>query len=57
VRLWKVELQKLADETGLTIKVRALPAGHVEMEQDREVRVNFCTARIRRREVVDSEEA
>ena len=27
VRLWKVELQKLADETGLTIKVRHDPPG------------------------------
>jgi hypothetical protein len=27
VRLWKVELQKLADETGLTIKVRHFPPG------------------------------
>ena len=27
VRLWRVELQKLADETGLTIKVRHYPPG------------------------------
>ena len=27
VRLWKVELQKLADETGLAIKVRHYPPG------------------------------
>jgi hypothetical protein len=27
VKLWKVELQKLADETGLTIKVRHYPPG------------------------------
>jgi hypothetical protein len=27
VRLWKMELQKLADETGLTIKVRHYPPG------------------------------
>jgi hypothetical protein len=27
VRLWKVELQKLADATGLTIKVRHYPPG------------------------------
>jgi hypothetical protein len=27
VRLWKVELQKLADETGLIIKVRHYPPG------------------------------
>jgi hypothetical protein len=27
VRLWKVELQKLADQTGLTIKVRHYPPG------------------------------
>jgi hypothetical protein len=26
-RLWKVELQKFADETGLTIKVRHYPPG------------------------------
>jgi hypothetical protein len=30
VRLWKVELQKLADDTGLVIHV-----GHIEVEQDR----------------------
>ncbi len=29
-RLWKVELQRLADETGLS-----LPAGHQQVEQDR----------------------
>ena len=33
VRLWKVELQKLADETGLTLH-SALSAGHIEVEQD-----------------------
>ena len=27
MRLWKVELQKLADETGLAIKVRHYPPG------------------------------
>jgi len=27
VRLWKVELQKLADETGLTIRVYQYPSG------------------------------
>jgi hypothetical protein len=27
MRLWKVELQKLADDTGLTIKVRHYPPG------------------------------
>ena len=27
VRLWKLELQKLADESGLTIKVRHYPPG------------------------------
>jgi hypothetical protein len=27
VRLWKVELQKFADETGLTVKVRHYPPG------------------------------
>jgi hypothetical protein len=35
VRLWKVELQKLADETGLVIQVHPLSAGHIEVEQDR----------------------
>jgi hypothetical protein len=35
VRLWKVELQKLADETGLMIRYPPLSAGHVEVEQDR----------------------
>jgi len=35
VRLWKVELQKLADETGLVIRVPPLSAGHIEVEQDR----------------------
>ena len=34
VRLWKIELQKLADETGLTIAVCHYRR-HVEMEQDR----------------------
>jgi len=33
VRLWKIELQKLADETGLVLNV--LSAGHLEVEQDR----------------------
>ena len=33
VRLWKVELQKFADETGLTIVVRL--ARHIQVEQDR----------------------
>ena len=27
VRLWKIELQKLADETGLTLQVRHYPPG------------------------------
>ena len=35
VRLWKVELQKLADETGLVHPRPPLSAGHVEVEQDR----------------------
>ena len=35
VRLWKVELQKLADETGLDASGLPLSAGHVEVEQDR----------------------
>ena len=35
VRLWKVELQKLADESGLTIHVHHYPPGHLEVEQDR----------------------
>ena len=34
-RLWKVELQKFADETGLIIEVSHLSAGHEQMEQDR----------------------
>ena len=35
VRLWKIELQKLADETGLTLRCPPLSARHVEVEQDR----------------------
>ena len=35
VRLWKRELQKLADETGLTHHGVPLSAGHLEVEQDR----------------------
>ncbi len=34
VRLWKVELQKLADETGLTIKVRHYPPGIPRLIED-----------------------
>ena len=34
-RLWKVELQKLADETGLEIARLPLPARHLEVEPDR----------------------
>jgi hypothetical protein len=33
-RLWKTELQRLADETGLTLIIRHLPPG-TSMEQDR----------------------
>jgi transposase len=33
IRLWKTELQKLADETGLTIRVCHFPPGHLEVEQ------------------------
>jgi hypothetical protein len=35
VRLWKFELQKLANETGLILQVVPLPARDVEVEQDR----------------------
>ena len=35
VRLWKLELQKWADETGLTIHVRHYPPGTSKLEQDR----------------------
>jgi hypothetical protein len=35
VKLWKVELAKLAQETGLEIIVVTLPTGNVEVEQDR----------------------
>ena len=35
VRLWKIELQKLADETRLRDPRLPLSAGHVEVEQDR----------------------
>ena len=35
VRLWSVELQKLADELGLTITVLHLPPGNQQVEQDR----------------------
>ena len=34
-RLWKVELQRFADWTGLDHQRVTLPSGHVEMEQDR----------------------
>ncbi len=34
-RLWKVELQRLADEIGLIISVCHFPAGHEQVEQDR----------------------
>ena len=33
LRLWKLELQKLADETGLAILGVSLPAGHQQVEQ------------------------
>ena len=35
VRLWKVELQKFADETGTARQRLSLSARHVEVEQDR----------------------
>lgn len=35
LRLWKWELQRLANETGLTIDVCHLPPGDQQMEQDR----------------------
>jgi hypothetical protein len=35
VRLWKWELQQLADETGLAITVCHAAAGHQQMEQNR----------------------
>jgi len=35
LRLWRVELQKLADETSLTIKVRHYPPGTSKWKQDR----------------------
>jgi Rhodopirellula transposase DDE domain len=35
VRLWKVELQKLADETGLVLHVHHYPPGTSKMEQNR----------------------
>lgn len=31
--VWKYELQRLADETGLTIRVSHFPAGHQQVEQ------------------------
>ena len=34
-RLWKTELQRLADHTGLQITRLPLPARHLEVEQDR----------------------
>jgi hypothetical protein len=34
-RLWKTELQRFADRSGLAIKRLALPARHLEVEQDR----------------------
>ena len=35
VRLWKVELQRLADETRLTLRRPSLSTRHLEVEQDR----------------------
>ena len=35
VRLWKLELQTLADETGLSFPGVSLSAGNLEVEQDR----------------------
>ena len=35
VRLWKRELQKLCDETGLAITVHHLPPGNEQVERDR----------------------
>src|ERR1017187_5707607 len=34
-RLWKVELQRLADQTGLRIQGCPLPPGHLEVEENR----------------------
>jgi len=38
VRLWRLQLQRLADELGLTVQV-CHPAGHQQVEQDRAPRV------------------
>ena len=35
LRLWKLELQKLADETGLQDRRLSFPAGYQQVEQDR----------------------
>jgi len=35
LRLWKLELQGFADETGLALSVCHFPPGHQQMEQDR----------------------
>lgn len=41
-RLWKVELQKLSDQTGLEIEVCHFPPGREQVEQDRTSLVLSC---------------
>ena len=48
VRLWKLELQKLADETGLQITICHLPPGTSQMEQDRASAVLFHQSELAR---------
>ena len=44
VRLWKVELQRFADETGLAVTVCHLPARDEQVEQDRASAVRATSA-------------
>ena len=52
VKLWKVELAKLAQETGLEITVVPLPTGNVEVEQDRAPMFSFISMNWRGRPLV-----
>jgi hypothetical protein len=48
-RLWKVELQRLADTTGLQIVVCHFPPGHQQVEQDRARDVKLRKPQLARR--------
>ena len=51
LRLWKLELQKLADETGLAIDRLPFPAGDEQVEQDRTSAVLVHLVELARRTV------